>query len=236
MACIGCGAEIGAAAFCPRCGKSQAPPPRATIGVQPTAPTTIDFRRLGIGDFVAGIATLLIFISLFITWYSVNVYGGSVGVSAMGTGAGGWRILILLLCIAIIGFLFIRTLFANGIRLPIPYWQLLTVATAVNGLLVLMAFLIKPSGTSAVSSPGGWMAIVGAIVAIVGAILRRNDPEVIVTGQSQMRVGTNAPPTTIAQTPPVGQDATTTCPSCGATVWTHQTNCHACGSSLVPGA
>ncbi|MHB8319943.1 MAG: hypothetical protein ACYDEP_12070 [Acidimicrobiales bacterium] len=241
MACVGCGAEIGAAAFCPRCGKAQSPPQSVATGAQPTVPSAIDFRRLGVGDFVAGIATLLIFISLFITWYSAGLYGSNVGISAMGTGAGGWRILILLLCIAIIGFLFIRTFFANGIQLPIPHWQLLAVATTINGILVLMAFLIKPSGTSAVSNPGGWVALVAAVAAIIGAILRRNDPEVIVTSQTPVRstpamggYATGQATTSPAQAP--AQEATTSCPTCHTTVWVRQERCHACGSPIMPGA
>ena len=135
MPCGQCGTENPPGTkFCSNCGTALAQvaqPPVAQppgYGVQspgfggtvspqaarPPASISIDFRRLGTGDLVALGGSVLLFISLFLSWYTVKVSDqfGSIGgsTSALGTGAGGWRVLILVLDILIILYLFVRTL------------------------------------------------------------------------------------------------------------------------------
>lgn len=195
MNCGQCGAEATENnRFCPACGKSLSPPaaspaPTATA----TAPASINFQRLGTGDFVAGGTTIFLLITLFLPWYSGNITsaGGSISasISALSSNAGGWRYLILILCLAIVGYLFARTIWENP-KLPLPHWQLLAVATGLNAVLVLIAFIAKPSagglfGSLSISVSwafGAFLGIIAAIGAVVGAYLRSKEPETVPAG------------------------------------------------------
>jgi hypothetical protein len=98
-----------------------------------------------------------LFISLFLPWYRNGFSGTSVTVSTTRPGAGGWRVLILILCIVIVGYLFVRTIWELP-GLPIPHWQVLAAATILNALLTIIAFLVKPgggvTGVTGVEKPG----------------------------------------------------------------------------------
>src|ERR1700722_14329535 len=190
MPCGQCGTENPPGTrFCSNCGTAlaaappgQAPgqPPAQAGGFppqsqgfggsvapqQPRQPSSIsiDFRRLGTGDIVAAGGSVLLFISLFLSWYTIKVsdqfgdIGGST--SALGTGAGGWRVLILVIDILVLLYLFVRTMTPRGLHLPLPHWQLLTVALGLQFLLTLLAFLVKPSFEDA-SFSWGYGAFIG---------------------------------------------------------------------------
>lgn len=184
MQCRNCRAELpGAVRFCPMCATPVGDPAIATKhDEQPMA--SIDFRRLGTGDFIVGGATIILFISLFLSWYSISFSASSASISALGSGAGGWRVLILILCLCTVGYLFARTLWPRP-RLPIPHWQLLTVTCGITALLTLLAFLVRPgSGSSSLGisiswAYGAYIGLVAAIAAVAGAVQRSKQPEVI---------------------------------------------------------
>ena len=257
MYCSNCGTEIaGAAVFCSVCGMHQAqqagaagraPSPLAGTPAGNAPPawsssaeagTAIDFRRLGAGDMIAGIATVLIFISLFLPWYSYGAGSGQgVTISALGTGAGGWRILVMIMCILIVAYLFARTLLPRGTRFPLPHWQVLTVLTVVNGLLVLLAFLVKPGGSVIEVSwaYGAYVGLVAGIVAIVGGVVRRNDPEVIIVGSTQtatwhQAVRAPGPPAPVPHNPPASNAV---CTVCGTAVQPGNQYCVGCGAAIA---
>jgi len=263
MFCNQCGTQLSqGATFCNSCGAQQAAPAaRASdtyasvaagsqrggpsIGDQSTS--SIDFRRLGTGDIIASIATIVIFISLFLPWYSYGSGGVTLALTALGTGAGGWRILILILCILVVGYLFARTLLPRGARLALPHWQVLTVVTAINGILVLLAFLVKPGANllSVSWDYGAYIGLIAAIVAIIGGVVRRNDPETIVSNISAPIAGQQplastpimqppsqysqaaVPPTTLPPAAPSPQKPQVTPVASG--------HCTACGTAIVPG-
>ncbi|MGO9344154.1 MAG: zinc ribbon domain-containing protein [Acidimicrobiales bacterium] len=244
MPCASCGAENPPGTkFCANCGAalvSGAPSQGQAPGyaqqsqaqgfggaVAPQGPraqtsVSIDFRRLGIGDIVSIGGSILLFISLFLTWYTVPNGGGST--SALGTGAGGWRVLILVLDILILLYLFVRTMTPRGFRLPLPHWQLLTVFLGLQFLLTLLAFLVKPSvGVSISWGYGAFIGLVAAAVALAGGIMRRSEPEIVVPGVPHGGFGTfRATP----QQPPIGVT-----PGGGA----QGTLCAQCGTAVAPG-
>ncbi|MGH9172014.1 MAG: hypothetical protein ACRD0Z_14285 [Acidimicrobiales bacterium] len=167
-----------------------------------TPATSIDFRRLGRGDLVAVIATAVVFISLFLPWYSytdTNASDGcgvtagsscSLSISALGSGAGGWRFLILVICLLVAGLLFLRSFLVSGLRTPLPHWQLLTALCSLNLLLIVISFLVKPgfygllaaAGISSSWSYGAFIGLIAGIAAVVGGSMRRTEPETIVPG------------------------------------------------------
>lgn len=197
MFCPNCGNGLhDSARFCSACGTAasrpagpggvpdgrpaSAGPP--TAGGQPAPRTSIDFRRLGTGDLIAGGSTVLVFISLFLPWYRVTIQGLSI--SALDAAAGGWRYLDLLVSLIIIGYIFMRTMQPRGIRLPLPHWQLLSVLSVVNGILVTFTFFLRPAGFNDPVSPGfgAFVGLLTAAAAIAGSISRQRQPEVIDVG------------------------------------------------------
>jgi len=266
MPCGQCGTENPPGTrFCSNCGTAlaaappgQAPgqPPAQAGGFppqsqgfggtvapqQPRQPSSIsiDFRRLGTGDIVAAGGSVLLFISLFLSWYTIKVsdqfgdIGGST--SALGTGAGGWRVLILVIDILVLLYLFVRTMTPRGLHLPLPHWQLLTVALGLQFLLTLLAFLVKPStGDSGIGVSWGYGAFIGlvaSIIALAGGIMRRNEAEIVVPGVpragfASFRSNTGAPQ--MGATPGGGAQGTI-CSQCGTAVPTGTPYCTTCGA------
>jgi hypothetical protein len=183
--CPQCQSEAAdAATFCPSCGASLAP--AATAGAPPPPPTgasaggaapsagstlppyRFDAARWSMADRIAGIATIVLFVCLFLPWftYTAGFLGASVSFSVNGLWHG-WMYLSLILDILIVAYLVLR---AGWDRLPIsqdvPHLTVMMVATIVNAVLVLIAFIDKPGGSGV---GWGFGAILGLIAALVAA-------------------------------------------------------------------
>jgi len=121
-----------------------------------------DAARWTLADRIAGGATLVLFISLFLPWFTISFGIASGSLNGLWHG---WMWLSLILSIAIIAYLVLR---AGWDTLPIsqnvPHLTTMMVATIVNAVLVLIAFIDKPSGF-------GWTfgAILGLIAALAAA-------------------------------------------------------------------
>jgi hypothetical protein len=119
---------------------------------------------------IVGIATLVLLISLFLSWFSVSL--GAIGsVSASGLSAHGYLYLVLILSIVVIALLAVKALaiWAFPENSPVTEDQALLIATGINLVLVVIAFLLKPGG---VGSGVGWSfgAFIGLIAAIVAVV------------------------------------------------------------------
>jgi len=184
--CPQCQSEAAdAATFCPSCGASLAP--AATAGAPPPPPTgtpaggaaapsagstlppyRFDAARWSMADRIAGIATIVLFVCLFLPWftYTAGFLGASVSFSVNGLWHG-WMYISLILDILIVAYLVLR---AGWDRLPIsqdvPHLTVMMVATIVNAVLVLIAFIDKPGGSGV---GWGFGAILGLIAALVAA-------------------------------------------------------------------
>lgn len=146
------------------------------------AASKFDTTRLRFGDVIAAAAGLLLFISLFLEWYTVSAESALVDV---GFGGSGWEWLgfidvLLFLCIAVaIGLAVMRAL--NMLpRLPIAPGLLLLGVGAVATLLVLFRLLVTPddSGLTGVDisrSLGVFVAMVAALGMLVGGWLAWNE-------------------------------------------------------------
>jgi zinc-ribbon domain len=184
--CPQCQSEAAdAATFCPSCGASLAPaaaasePPPPPTGAPPSGgaapsagsalpPFRFDAARWSMADRIAGIATIVLFISLFFDWftYTASFGGFSAGFSVNGLWHG-WMYVTLIICILIVAYLVLRS---GWDRLPIsqdvPHLTVMMSATIVNAVLVLIAFIDKPSGNGV---GWGFGAILGLIAALVAA-------------------------------------------------------------------
>jgi|SRR5580692_217528 len=161
--CPGCGAALAAA---PTGASPAGAPAAAAAGSQ----VKFDATKLTQTDRIVGIASFVLLISLFLSWFSVSL--GPIGsVSASGLSAHGYLYIVLILSIVIVAVLAVRALgaWAFPSTAPVTEEQALLIATGINFVLVLIAFLLKPGG---VGSGVGWSfgAFVGLIASIVAVV------------------------------------------------------------------
>ena len=123
--CPHCGSEAADdARACPSCGASlsagsrgtqdapsvSAPAPAAPAAAAPSASAMpaykFDAARLTLADRITGVATVVLFISLFLSWFGISVIGITVTVS--GVSAHGYLYIVMILSILIIAYLMLR--------------------------------------------------------------------------------------------------------------------------------
>jgi hypothetical protein len=113
------------------------------------------------------VATLVLFISLFLPWFTYNYGIGSVSVDGLWHG---WMYLTLIISLALIVYLVAKAGFSEmPFKLPVPEAQLILVGTAINAVLTVLAFVFKPGGVGFSGIGWGFGAILGLIAAIVAA-------------------------------------------------------------------
>jgi hypothetical protein len=110
---------------------------------------------------VAGPATLALLVSFWLPWYSVGPF------SADGFSVHGWLSIAVLSSIVLVVYVLIATFGVGDLagmgRMSKD--QLLVLMTGVNVVLVVLAFLLKPTGFS--WSWGAYLALAAAIVAFL---------------------------------------------------------------------
>jgi hypothetical protein len=171
------------AGFCPNCGAAlsgastaqaapapgaAAAPAGAAAGTAPRASTVpaykFDAARWSLADRIAGVATVVLFISLFLAWFGISVIG--ITVTASGLSAHGFLYLVLIISILIVAYLVLR---AGWEELPggvnLPHVVTMMVATLVNLALVLIAFFDKPGGSGVGWQFGAFLGLIAALVA-----------------------------------------------------------------------
>jgi hypothetical protein len=119
-------------------------------------------------DRTVGGASAVLFIALFLPWFSVSFAG--VTATADGLSAHGYLYLVLIISLAIVAFMASKALGLLKLpdSMPMSKDQLLLIGTAINFVLVLIGFLLKPGG---IGSGVGWSfgAFVGLAAAVIAA-------------------------------------------------------------------
>jgi cytochrome c biogenesis factor len=117
---------------------------------------------------ITAIASLVLLISLFLPWFTYNFGIGSVSVDGLWHG---WMYLVFILCLVILVYLVTKASYAEmPFKLPMAETQLLLYATAINFVLTLLAFVLKPGGIGFSGIGWGFGAFVGLIAAFVAAV------------------------------------------------------------------
>ena len=120
--------------------------------------------RWSLADRICGVATIVLFISLFLAWFGVSVIG--ITVTASGVSAHGYLYLVMIICILIVAYLALR---AGWDELPgginLPHLTTMLVATLVNLVIVFIGFIFKPGGSGVGWQFGAFLALIAAIVA-----------------------------------------------------------------------
>ena len=105
-----------------------------SAGAGGTGQFKFDSKRWAQTDRIVAIATLVLFVSLFLPWFTYN-YG-------LGTGSvdglwHGWMYITLILCLAIMVYLVMMAGFSTmPFKLPLPHEQALLIATGINFVLI----------------------------------------------------------------------------------------------------
>ena len=176
--CPGCGNALGASqattfstsAPPPPAGAhaaSSPPPPAAGAHAKPQA--KFDLAAVGHVERLVGGATLVLFISLFLPWFGFKFALGTV--SWDGLTSHGYLWVTLFISLGIIGLIVAE---ATGLwqwpaSAPIAREQVLLIATVINLVLVLLAFLLKPGGYGFSGIGWKWGSFVGLAAAVVAA-------------------------------------------------------------------
>lgn len=149
--------------------EASAPPP--TPSPSPARPSAGAFKfemnRWSQAERITAIASLVLLISLFLPWFTYRFSLGSVSVDGLWHG---WMYLVLLLCLVIVVDLVAKASFSTmPFKLPLPEEQLLLIATGINAVLTVIAFLLKPGGYGFSGIGWGFGSFVGLVAAIVAA-------------------------------------------------------------------
>jgi hypothetical protein len=165
--CAKCQSTIAeGAAFCPSCG---APTTTSAGAASGTQQVKFDLSLLNSTDRIVGGATLVLFISFFLTWFSVNTGFGTYGGS--GLDAHGYLYIPLFISIAVVALYAAKALGVQAFptSIPVPQEQAMLIATVISFVLVLIGFLAKPGGIGGGVgwSYGAFIGLVAAVVAVV---------------------------------------------------------------------
>ena len=133
-------------------------------------------ERISVPDWVAGIASLILLISVFLEWYHVGAFGFRAGGS--GWDATKLAILVFLMALASIAIVALRIAQFDLSMIPIPIGVILLGLGGLSALIVLIRIIIRPGGggiTLSVSY-GIFIALLAAIaVAVGGAMMIREE-------------------------------------------------------------
>jgi hypothetical protein len=151
MSCIQCGYRIPYVfSTCPNCGRPAETVPGRPGGRHNAAsirwqPLRLDANLWTENDRITGIASAIVLISLFLPWFGITLFGTSV--TEDGLTSHGYLSIVMIICLAILGYLALRI---SPMRSALPpsrmHELLLLAATAVNFVLVVVGFIATPGG------------------------------------------------------------------------------------------
>jgi hypothetical protein len=106
----------------------------------------VDSSKLGVGEIVAGISALALFLFMFLPWYGIDSVGG-FGVG--GGDANAWEvfsfvdILLFLVVVAVVGLVLVQ-MAGSTPDMPSPPAQLIAIAGVVAFVLILFRLIFTP--------------------------------------------------------------------------------------------
>jgi hypothetical protein len=136
-------------------------------------PVRFDLTRLTTVDRVVAGATFVTMISIWLPWFTGHYHalGETTSGSVSGTGLHGWLWLEFLLALALLAYLGARTAWDRlPVQLPVAHELVLAAATGLQFLLIVIAFLARPStdglaGYSISWDFGAFLAVIASVVA-----------------------------------------------------------------------
>lgn len=106
----------------------------------------MDSSKLGVGEIIAGISGLALFVFMFLPWYGVDSVGGfEVG----GVDASAWEafsfidILLFLVAVVVVGLVIVQMAESTP-DLPAPPAQIILIAGVIALVLIIFRLLFTP--------------------------------------------------------------------------------------------
>jgi hypothetical protein len=161
-ACSRCLVEVPlGTAVCPKCGAAIRPPVLSRPTPKRRGKSRNRLNPVNHRDRVVGAGTLVLLISFWLPWYSLGPF------SADGLSAHGWLFIAVLDSIVLLLYVLITASGAGDLAVQgrLSKDQVLALLTGVSLALVVLAFLLKPSGFS--WTWGAFVALAAALVAFV---------------------------------------------------------------------
>jgi hypothetical protein len=140
-----------------------APPPRGGA-------SSVDFGAVPRSVWISLGGAIVLFLSVFFTWYSADV--GPISVTASGTDVGGIVWLVFLAALVAIAA-WVIDLWVPTVELPVPAWQIAAGAGVVAVILIIIKIIDKPDGWGL--SWGIFLALLAAIAVVAGAYMRNQE-------------------------------------------------------------
>lgn len=176
MSCIRCGYEIPhVSGTCPNCGRPaetvhERSENRNNAGSNRRQPLRMDANLWTENDRIAGISSAILLVSLFLPWFGITLFGTSV--TEDGLASHGYLSIVMIICLAILGYLILRI---SPVRPVLPSSRthdlLMLAATAVNFVLVVAGFIAAPGGADwAPLMSRQFGSFVGGIAALAAAV------------------------------------------------------------------
>ena len=194
-----------------------------------------EIKRLGNGDLIAGGASFALLIGIFLPWFG---FGSPLtgNFTFDSTSLRSWMYLTFFITLAVIGYLVVKAMLAD-VRLPLEHWLILLGACGADLFLTFVCFATKPVGVS--WQIGAYFSLVAAIVAVVGAVVRRNEHPVVVSGASSgagkgqaTRLAEPVTPVVPDPVNPLAIPAHPRCRTCGQPNPSTNRFCGSCGQTL----
>lgn len=108
----------------------------------------MDSSKLGVGEIVAGISGLALFVFMFLPWYGVEAFGFGVGSDASAWEAFSFiDILLFLVAVVVVGMVLVQ-LAESTPELPAPPPQIILIAGVVALVLILFRLIFTPGAES----------------------------------------------------------------------------------------
>jgi hypothetical protein len=108
----------------------------------------MDSSKLGVGQVIAGISGLALFVFMFLPWYGIDSVGG-FGVSGIDLNASAWEafsfvdILLFLVAVVVVGLVIVQ-LAESTPDLPAPPAQIIMIAGVVALGLIVFRLIFTP--------------------------------------------------------------------------------------------
>jgi hypothetical protein len=161
-ACSRCLVEVSpGTSLCPKCGAAIRPPVIRRQAPKRTGKTRQRLNALNARDRIAGPATMALLISFWLPWYNIGPF------SVDGLSVHGWLFIAVISSIVLVLYVLVTAFDVGDLAVPgrMSKEQLLVAMTGVNAVLVVLGFLLKPTGFS--WSWGAYVALAAAIVAFL---------------------------------------------------------------------
>ena len=161
-ACSRCLVEVPpGTALCPKCGAAIRRPVVPRPAPKRVRKSRQRLNALNGKELIVGPATFVLLVSFWLPWYSFGP------ISADGLSAHGWLFIAVTDSIVLVLYVLITAFGVGDLAAPgrMSKDQLLTLITGVNLALVVLAFLLKPTGFS--WSWGAFLALAAAAVAFL---------------------------------------------------------------------